>query len=118
MSAARPKCPLSRPEVLGITKRLIEDGSYQMRRDIPLFYRVFAQYPDAAFWRAYQPTFHPDSMVYYLSAHGQDTIKTAISLFHLDIPTQEPYDLGAKTGDDRPVSRPKTTVASLFTKPK
>jgi hypothetical protein len=110
---SKPKCPLSRPEVTGIAKRLVTD--FAARRDIPLFYKVFGQFPDRPFWLVYNPDFKPDSMVYYLSDHGRAAIQTAVNVFHLDIQPDQTYHLETdKIGSDAQIKTRPVTVANLF----
>lgn len=109
----KQKSIFSRPEVVGIVKRLVTE--YQAKRDIPLFYKILAKFPERDFWLSYKPDFLPDSMVYYLSEHGTTTIKSAIDVFKLDIkPDQEYYLETQKTGSDSKTNSKPTTIANLL----
>lgn len=112
---SKPRHPLSRAEITQIVKRLVKPDEYQARRDIMLFYKVFALFPDAAFWRVYELPFQLNCVAWLLSEDGKAHTKTAISVFHLDIDPQPSYHMETtKVGEDAPVSRPKTTMASLL----
>lgn len=116
---AKPRHPLSRAEITTIVKRMVKPDEYQARRDIMLFYKVFAIFPDAAFWRAYEMPFQLNCVAWLLSEEGQDHIKTAISIYHLDIEPQPEYHMTEdKVGDDAPVRRAVRSVADLFNQSK
>lgn len=91
---------------------------YQARRDIMLFYKVFAEFPDAPFWRVYELGFELNCVAWLLGDDGRAHIKAAIALYHLDMPPHPVYDmLDTKTGDDMPTSRPVRTMSDLLSKP-
>lgn len=111
----KPRHPLKRTEVFEIVKRLVKEDQYVGTRDIPLFYKVFEEFPDAPFWRVYQLEFQLNCIAWFLSPEGRDRLTTDIAVFHLDIEPQPTYDMEtSKVGEDAPIARPKTTVASLF----
>ncbi len=116
--ARKPRHPLSRSEVTTIVKRMVKPDAYQARRDIMLFYKVFAEFPDAAFWRVHELGFELNCIAWFLSDDGRAHIKQALSLYHLDMPPHPVYDMAeAKVGEDMPASRPKRTMADLLSEP-
>lgn len=113
--ARKPRHPLSRVEVTAIVKRLMKAESYRARRDILLFYKVFAEFPDAPFWRVYDLGFELNCVAWLLGEEGRAHIVSALALYHLDMPPHPVYDMQeTKVGEDAAVSRPKRTMADLF----
>lgn len=97
----KTKHPLSRAEIYGIVKRFVKPEAYVSRRDIPLFYKVFEQYPDAPFWRAHDLGFELNCIAWFLSDEGKAHLTTAIALYHLDMtPPAAPELAAEKTGAD------------------
>lgn len=115
MARTRPRHPLSRPEVVGLCRRFVKEGSYQPKVDPILFYKAFALFPDRAFWLAYELGFQLNSIAWFLSAEGQEKLAQDLAVFRLDLsaPTSPTLET-AKVGTDSPISRPKRTVADLF----
>lgn len=113
MSKARH--PLSRSEITTIVKRFVKPDEYQARRDIMLFYKVFAEFPDAAFWRVHDIGFQLNCVAWLLSEDGKAHIRSALAVYHLDIEPQPSYHMEeTKVGADAPISRPARSVADLF----
>lgn len=111
----KPRHPLSRAEITTIVKRFMKPDAYQARRDIMLFYKVFESFPDAAFWRVYDLEFRLNCCAWFLSDDGKAHIKSALALFHLDIPSHPEYHMSdAKVGEDATNRRPTSTVADLL----
>ncbi len=113
--ARKPKHPLSRAEVTAIVQRLMKPDEYQARRDIMLFYKVFEQWPDAPFWKAYELGFELNCVAWLLGEDGRTHIAAALALYHLDMPAHPVYHMEeTKVGDDTPIRRQPTTLASLL----
>lgn len=107
--------PFKKREVIGLVKRFVKEDSYEPVRDTVAFYKIYAEFPDEAFWRAYDLGFTLQSMFWFLSEDGRAKLKTDIALFHLDMTPQTEYHMeDQKVGEDAPVVRRKTTMADLL----
>lgn len=111
----KPKPLLTRPEVVGLCKRWLKPGMYQPLRDPIVLYQLIKKYPNRDFWLAYTLDWQPDSLYYFMSAHGKAKLQSDWEVFQLDIPTQPAYALEtAKVGEDVVIDKKPQTVADLL----
>lgn len=112
---SKPRHPLSRAEVTQIVKRFVKPDEYQARRDIMLFYKVFAEFPDAAFWRVHDIGFQLNCIAWLLSEDGKAHIRSALAIYHLDIEPEPEYHMEeTKVGADARIRRTVRSVSDLF----
>ncbi len=112
---SKTKHPFGKRQVIGLVKRFVKEDAYEPIRDTVAFYKIYAEFPDEAFWRAYDLGFQLNSMFWFLSDEGRAKLKTDIALFHLDLSPAAPYQMeDAKVGEDVQIVKKKTTMADLL----
>ncbi len=112
---SKSKHPFGKRAAIGLVKRFVKEDSYEPIRDIVAFYKIYAEFPDEAFWRVYDLGFQLRSMFWFLSDEGRQKLKTDIALFHLDMtPATEYHMEDAKVGADVPILKKKSTMADLL----
>ncbi len=115
MLKSKKKHAFGKRQVIGLVKRFVKEEAYEPVRDTVAFYKIYAEFPDEAFWRAYDLGFTLNSMFWFLSDEGRQKLKTDIALFHLDLSPAAQYQMeDAKVGEDAPIVRKKTTMADLL----
>ncbi len=98
---AKDKPALGRNSVATVVKKLLKEGVYVPARDIPIFYKILKQYPNARFWENYDLGFKLNYITWLLGADGQAKLKSDFAIFNLDIPASVPYTLeDSKVGED------------------
>ena len=98
---AKDKPVLGRNELSAIAKRILKDGAYVPARDMPVFYKLIAQYPVARFWQNYDIGFRLNAAFWLLGADGQEKLKRDFAIFNLDFAPPVPQTLESnKVGED------------------
>lgn len=115
-AAPKVKPLLSRPEVIGLCKRWLKPGSYDPRRDTIVLYQLLKRYPNRDFWMAYVLDWQPESLYYFMSAHGKARLENDWAVFSLDMPAQPTYALETAKIEAPPatIDRKPRTVADLL----
>ncbi len=99
--ANKEKPVLGRNEIASIVKRLLKPDIYVPARDIPIFYKILKQYPNAKFWQNYDLGFKLNSLFWLVGEDGQQKLKSDFSIFSLDLPAPVCYDMESeKVGED------------------
>lgn len=122
---AAPKAPkvkpvLTRNEVIGLCKRFLKPDAgrevYYNPAESPMtMYRLVKQYPDRAFWLAYQLGFELRSLFWLLGKDGQAKLKQDYEVFHLKMaPIEKPMMEETKQGEDVVIVNKPKTVADLL----
>lgn len=91
-----PKRPSRAKCCAAIGRYLKPDQTPNWRVEIPLFYRLWEQYPDIDFWLKHELPFHLNSLAWFLTEQGQAQLRDDWTLFHYVMP--------------EPVENPKTEL--------
>ncbi len=95
------KALFGRNETAAIAKRFLKPNAYVPARDIPVFYKLFKQYPDRTFWEKYDLGFQLNAAFYLVGADGQAKLKSDYAIFLLDLPAPTQHTLEQdKVGED------------------
>lgn len=122
---AAPKPPKVKPlftrnEVIGLCKRFLKPDEFATKYYSPTespmtMYRLAKQYPDRAFWMAYQLGFQLRSLYWLLGADGQAKLKQDYEVFQLRMPAiVVPVLEATKQGEDVVIVNKPKTVADLL----
>ncbi len=97
----KDKPVLGRNAVATVVKRLLKDNVYVPARDIPIFYKILKQYPNARFWENYDLGFKLNFITWLLGQDGQAKLKSDFAIFNLDIAPEPSYAMeDSKVGED------------------
>lgn len=119
---AKPKVkPLfTRSEVIGLCKRFLKPDEYANKyydsiKSPMTIYTLIKQYPDRAFWLAYQLGFELRSLYWFLGKDGQVKLKQDYEVFCLKLtPLEKPVMEETKVGEDVVIEKKPRTMADLL----
>ncbi len=112
--AIKEKPVIGRNDCVTIIKKLLKDDLYVPVRDIPIFYKIIKQYPNAKFWLNYDLGFKLNSLFWLLGEDGKSKLNSDFAVFNLDLPTEVEYSLESeKIGDDLIIAQNTKKTKSL-----
>ncbi len=62
--ARTPRHPIDKKLVTTIVKRISNPDNFLAKRDIPLFYKLYMDFPNPNFWKVYNPDWKPDFFLF------------------------------------------------------
>ena len=114
-SAPKPKPLLTRPEVIGLSKRFLKDGAYDGARDLMVMYRLLKAYPNRDFWLNRELPFKLNALFWFLGKDGKDWLQSEWDLFNLNLaPPLIPTLESTKVGEDVKIDTKPRTIAELL----